>query len=76
MDEDEALQQLAEEYVARLLEIEPEEKPKVLFEVKPKKIVGFASLAATDGGAVTDRLNLSRSKSVSFKPIELASEEK
>ena len=70
------MQQLAEEYVARLLEIEPEVKPKVLFEAKPKKNVGFASLAATDGGSVTDRLNLSRSKSVSFKPIDSALEEK
>ena len=69
-EQDEALKNLAEEYVDRLLEIEPEKKSKLLFEAKPKKIVGFESLAATDGESMTDRLNLSRSKSVSFKPDE------
>jgi len=58
--------------VCKLLEIAPDEKLHVLFEAKPKKIVGFAALAATDGEGTTDRINLSlaRSKSVSFKPTE------
>ena len=58
--------------MCNLLEIVPDRKPNVLFEAKPKKIVGFVALAATDGNEANDRMNLSleRSKSVSFKPIE------
>ena len=61
-------QSLAEEYVSKLLEIEDTEKMPHF--KTPKKIVAFASLAAEDTGQSIERLNLARSKSVSFAPQE------